>query len=183
MAPVLASSVVIRARYGVYHDPPVYMAIASRMAPASAALHEPEPTEHPGEPADAGERLQGFAGHHHQHLRGGPELPPGYAQNWQLSIQRDLPGGLVGSGTYLGIKGTHGQQQFLPHTYPAGRGNPCPACPSGYIYLTSSGNSSRTSGQLQLRRRMHSGFAAQLSYTFSKSIDDAADGKRRAGRR
>jgi hypothetical protein len=105
-----------------------------------------------------------------------PNFRPGYAQNWQLSIQRDLPGGLVTSATYLGIKGTRGQQQFLPNTYPAGNSSPCPTCPTGYIYLTSNGNSSRHSGQFQLRRRLRSGFAAQLSYTFSKAIDDAAMG-------
>src|SRR5262249_43811171 len=38
------------------------------------------------------------------------------------------------------------------------------------------GNSTRESGQVQLRRRLHSGSTAQLSYTWSKSIDDAALG-------
>ena len=37
------------------------------------------------------------------------------------SVQRDLPGSLVMTATYLGIKGTRGMQEFLPNTYPAGR--------------------------------------------------------------
>jgi len=41
-------------------------------------------------------------------------LRGGYAQNWQVSLQRDLPGSLVMTATYLGIKGTRTQQQFLP---------------------------------------------------------------------
>jgi hypothetical protein len=82
-----------------------------------------------------------------------PNFRMGYSQNWQVSVQRDLPGSLVATATYLGIKGTRGMQEFLPNTYPAGAVNPCAACPTGFIYLTSNGNSTRESGQLQLRRR------------------------------
>ncbi len=66
-----------------------------------------------------------------------PNFRVGYAQNWQVSVQRDLPGSLVLTATYLGIKGTRGPQEFLPNTYPAGGVNPCPLCASGYIYETS----------------------------------------------
>ena len=45
---------------------------------------------------------------------------------------------------------------------------------SGFVYRTSGGNSTRESGQFQLRRRLRSGFTATLHYTFSKSIDDDA---------
>jgi hypothetical protein len=44
--------------------------------------------------------------------------------------------------------------------------------------MASNGNSTRESGQLQLRRRLHNGFTATLDYTFSKSIDDSALGGR-----
>jgi hypothetical protein len=105
-----------------------------------------------------------------------PNFRVGYSQNWQLSMQRDLPGSLVGSATYLGIKGTRAQQQFLPNTYPNGAANPCPLCPAGYVWLTSNGNSTRQSAKFELRRRLHSGITAQATYTFSKAIDDAALG-------
>jgi hypothetical protein len=65
-------------------------------------------------------------------------------------------------------------QEFLPNTYPADVGNPCPACPIGFAYLTSNGNSERESGSVQLRRRLHDGFTGLLQYTFSKSLDDDA---------
>ena len=52
--------------------------------------------------------------------------------------------------------------------------NPCPGCPSGFLYETSGGNSTRQSGQLQMRRRLRAGFAASLLYTYSKSIDNDA---------
>jgi hypothetical protein len=110
-----------------------------------------------------------------------PNFHVGYSQNWQVSAQRDLPGSLVATATYLGIKGTRGMQEFLPNTYPTGAANPCAACPSGFIYLTSNGNSTRESGQLQLRRRLHNGLTASLQYTYSKSIDDSALGGRGQG--
>jgi hypothetical protein len=76
----------------------------------------------------------------------------------------------------LGIKGTRGPQQFVPNTYPAGAVNPCLACPTGYRYETSNGNSTRESGRLQLRRRLRNGFTSSVDYTYSKSIDDSALG-------
>ena len=110
-----------------------------------------------------------------------PNFRAGYAQNWQVAVQRDFPGSLIATATYLGIKGTRGQQEFLPNTYPAGAANPCPACLAGYAYLSSNGNSTRESGQIQLRRRLRAGFTAQVQYTFSKAIDDAALGGKGQG--
>jgi hypothetical protein len=63
-------------------------------------------------------------------------------------------------------------QQFVPNTYPAGAANPCPACPSGFVYLTSSGRSSRHAGQVQLRRRLRNGLTATVQYTLAKAMDD-----------
>ena len=40
--------------------------------------------------------------------------------------------------------------------------------------MTSNGNSHREAGSIQLRRRLHSGFTANLQYTFAKAIDDDA---------
>jgi hypothetical protein len=103
-----------------------------------------------------------------------PSFRVGYAQIWNLTLQRDLPGSLQVAATYVGTKGTRGPQEFLPNTFPAGAQNVCPSCPSGFAYLTSNGNSTRESGQLQLRRRLHNGLTASVSYTFSKSLDDDA---------
>jgi hypothetical protein len=106
-----------------------------------------------------------------------PNLKVGYSQNWQLSIQRDLPAALQMTIIYAGIKGTRAQQQFLPNTFPTGSGF-LPTGPVGFTYLTSNGNSTRESGQIQIRRRLRSGFTAQAQYTWSKSIDNAALGGR-----
>jgi hypothetical protein len=105
-----------------------------------------------------------------------PDFRIGFAHTWQLSAQRDLPGSLVAILTWNGSKGTRGKQQFLPNTYPGSSVEP-----AGYVYLASNGNSTRQSGQLQLRRRLHKGFTASASYTWSKSIDNAALGGRNQG--
>ena len=174
--PLLASSLVVRGGYGVYYDSSVYFTIAAQMAqqsPLSKSLSVANSAANPltlanGFYAPPSATTNTFAID--------PNFRVGYSQNWQLSVQRDLPGGLVVTAMYLGTKGTRARQQFLPNTWPAGAVNPCPACPAGYIYETSNGNSTRESGQFQLRRRLRSGFTASLQYTFAKAIDDAALG-------
>ena len=182
--PLPASSMVVRGGYGVYYNTSVYQSIEGQMAQQAALPHTTSMTQsnssvNPFTLADAftipaiNSTPNTFAVD--------PNFRLGYAQNWQLSVQRDLPGALVATVTYLGTKGTRGMQEFLPNTYPAGAVNPCPACPSGFIYLTSNGNSTRGAGQVQLRRRLHNGFTANVQYTFSKAIDDSALGGRGQG--
>lgn len=48
-----------------------------------------------------------------------PRFPIGYSQNWQLSIQRDLPAALQMTAADNGGKGTGAQRQFLPNTFPS----------------------------------------------------------------
>ena len=47
--------------------------------------------------------------------------------------------------------------------------------------MTSNGNSTRESGQIQLRRRLHNGLTATVQYIYSKSFDNAALGGRGQG--
>ena len=179
--PFPASSVVIRAGYSLRYNTSVYQQIASQMAqqsPLSTSLTVENSATNPltlasGFNATPGITTNNFAID--------PNFQVGYVQNWQASIQRDLPGSLIMTATYVGIKGTRAVQQFYPNTYPAGVANPCPSCPAGYIYETSNGNSTREAGQLQLRRRLHNGITATLQYVYSKSIDDAALGGRNQG--
>jgi hypothetical protein len=179
--PISGSSLIVRAGYGIYYNTSVYQSIATQMAqqsPLSTSLSVANTPGHQltlanGFVADPNVTTNTFAID--------PNFRVGYAQNWQLSIQRDLPAGLQMTATYLGIKGTRGVQEFLPNTYPVGTVDPCPTCPSGFIYMASNGNSTRESGSLQLRRRLRSGFTATLQYTYSKSIDDSALGGRGQG--
>ena len=170
--PVSGSSMVVRAGYGIYSDTSVYQTIALQMAqqaPLSKSLSVQNSSACPltlanGFNACSSTTLDTFAVD--------PNFRVGYAQNWQLSLQRDLPASLQLTATYLGIKGTRGVQEFLPNTFPVGAVNPCVSCPIGFAYINSNGNSSRQAGQIQLRRRLHNGLTATIQYAFSKSIDD-----------
>jgi hypothetical protein len=172
--PIAASTIVVHGGYGIYHDTSVYQAPAlelAQQAPLSKSVSAQNSAACPLTLANGFNNCGSAAA---DTFAIDPNFRVGYAQTWQLSVQRDLPGALQLVATYLGVKGTHGVQQFLPNTYPIGAANPCPGCPLGFVYRTSGGNSTRQSGQFQLRRRLRSGFTASALYTWSKSMDDDA---------
>ena len=148
LRPVPGSSLVIRAGYGVYRNTSVYQPIAmplAQQAPPSTTLSLENSAAHPltlanGFVASPGVTSNTFAVD--------PEFRVGYAHNWQILAQRDLPASLTMTATYLGTRGSHLMQEFLPNTVPIGAANPCPACPAGFVYLTSNGHSNRHTGQL-----------------------------------
>jgi hypothetical protein len=172
--PLPASTLVIRAGYGIYEDTSVYLSAAEMMAqqaPLSTSLNVANSNTCALTLADG---FRDCGGTTADNFAIDPNLHVGYAQIWQVSAQQDLPWALVMTATYEGAKGTHGMQEFLPNTYPIGAANPCPSCPSGFVYRTSGGNSTRQAATIQLRRRLRSGFTATVDYTYSKSIDDDA---------
>jgi len=172
--PVPGSSLVIRAGYGIYRNQNVYQPIVTLLAQQppfskaysisnSAALGLTLANGFPTLPTAA--TTNTFAVD--------PNLRIGAAQNWQALIQRDLPGSLTIVATYLGTKGTDLLQESLPNTVAPGATNPCPSCPSGFVYLQSNGSSSRHAGQFQLRRRLRNGLMASIQYTLAKATDNA----------
>ncbi len=172
--PLPASSLVIRSGYGVYYDTSVYQTLATQMAQQFPLSKSLTVQNTPTNPLTLADGFNAPPATTPNTFGIDPNFRPGYAQNWTFSAQRDLPGSLQMTATYIGIKGTHGTQEFLPNTYPVGASNPCPVCPAGYEYVTSNGNSTREAGSIQLRRRLHSGFTASVQYTFAKAIDDDA---------
>jgi len=172
--PVAGSSLVVRGGYGIYRNSSVYQALTLLLAqqpPLSTTISVESSAAHPltlanGFVAAATGTPNTFAVD--------PDFRVGYAHNWQLLAQRDLPASLTITATYLGTKSSHLMQEFLPNTYPIGAGNPCPSCPSGFVYLTSNGSSTRHAGQLLLRRRLRNGVTASAQYTLAKATDDAA---------
>ncbi|MGH9406174.1 MAG: carboxypeptidase regulatory-like domain-containing protein [Terriglobia bacterium] len=170
--PIAGSSTVIRAGYGIYDNTSAYQTIALQMSQQSPLSKSLSVQNSPACPLTLANGFSACPAVAPDLFAIDPNSQVGYAQNWNLIIQRDLPASMQLTATYLGIKGTRGLQEFLPNTYPAGALNPCPACPAGFTYFASNGNSSREAGQIQLRRRLESGFTATLDYTYSKSIDD-----------
>jgi hypothetical protein len=170
--PFPASTMVVRAGYGINDDTSVYLSSAQTMAQQSPLSKSVSVANSAACPLTLANGFFNCPSTTANTFAIDPNLHVGYVQTWQLAIQRDMPAALVMTATYLGIKGTHGMQQFLPNTYPIGAINPCPACPVGFVYETSGGNSTRQAAQLQLRRRLRSGFTATLQYTYAKAIDD-----------
>ena len=170
--PIPGSTLVVRAGYGVYDDTSVYQASALALAQQTPLSTRLDVSNGPGCALTLANGFQNCAGITPDTFAVDSNFRVGYAQTWQLSAQRDLPGSLVGTVTYLGVKGTRGVQESLPNTYPIGAVTPTPTAPTGFVFRTSNGNSRREAAMLQLRRRLKNGFTASAQYTFSKSIDD-----------
>lgn len=170
--PLPASSLMVSLGYGMYYDTSVYQGIAllmAQQAPLSTSLTLENSAACPLSLA------YGFlpcSTTTPETFGVDPDFRVGHLHIWSLKVQRDLPGSMQMVATYLGNYGANGVQEFLPNTYAPGAANPCASCPSGFEYLTSTGSSTRESGQLQLRRRLKSGFTASVLYTYSKSMDD-----------
>ena len=173
LRPLAGSSLVIRAGYGIYRNTSVYQPIAMLLAqqpPLSKTLSVETSAANPLTLANG---FTGVPGTTLNTFAVDPDFRVGYAHNWQILAQRDLPASLTLTATYLGTHGSHLMQEFLPNTVPAGAVNPCVACPAGFVYLTSNGRSDRHTGQLQVRRRLRNGLTASVQYAASKAMDDA----------
>ena len=172
--PVPGSSLVVRAGYGIYRNTNVYQPIATLLAqqpPLSRTFSVENSASNPVTLANA--FLQAAPQNALNTYAVDPDLRVGAAQNWNASVQRDLPASLTVTASYLGTHGTDLLQQFLPNSHALGTDNPCPSCPAGYIYLVSGGVSDRHAGQVQLRRRLRNGLTWTANYTLSKSDDNA----------
>ena len=127
-----------------------------------------------------------------------PNFDNSYAQDWNLTIQRQLSSNLGVEVAYVGVKGTHLQlsqninQPFvnggfyastrpfptLPLTssvLPTQCAPPNPVCPlgnfSGGGQVNSGGNSIYHAGWATVNKHFSHGLQFQGSYTFSKSLD------------
>lgn len=155
--PLQASSMVLRAGYGISYNTQVYRPFDNLMvqqSPLSTSLNIANTAADPLTLANGFNAPPNITTNT---VAINPNFKVGYVQVWNVIAQRDLPFALQMVATYTGTKGTHQLQAFAPNTYPTG-----PVNPSGYTYYTSGGNSARQAGIVQLRRRLHSGFTAQL---------------------
>jgi hypothetical protein len=173
--PRATSSLIVRAGYGLYRETTVYRSIADQMAQQAPLSRSLSVQNTPINPLTLADGFRDSPSITAVTFAVDPGFRVGTAQNWNLSIQQDLPATLQLSLSYLGVKGTHVPQRILPNTYPAGAGG-CVGCPTGFIYLMSGGTSNRHAGTVEVRRRQRNGFQASVQYTFAKAIDDAGLG-------
>ncbi len=170
--PLAGSSMLVSAGYGVTYDTSVYQGLALNFAQQAPLAKSLTVSNSAACPLTLANGFYNCATTTPETFGVDPGFRVGYVQTWNLRVQRDLPGSFQLVAIYLGNKGTRGVQEFLPNTNPAGASVVCASCPQGFEYITSTGNSTRESGQIQLRRRLKSGFTASALYTYSKSIDD-----------
>jgi hypothetical protein len=96
----------------------------------------------------------------------------GYAQQWNLDVQRDLPLNIQMNVDYTGTKGTALDVAEAPNRTSLGTAR-IPNVIS-YVWETSQGNSIFHSGILQVRRRFSRGMQVGGTYTYAKFIDDVS---------
>ena len=96
----------------------------------------------------------------------------GYVQIWNLNIQREITPSLLLNLGYNGSKGTDLDMERAPNRLPDGSLRIADVQP--FILETSQGDSILHAATVQLRKRMRHGMAAQGTYVFSKSIDNAS---------
>jgi hypothetical protein len=100
-----------------------------------------------------------------------PNYRVGYAQIWNLDLQRDLGKGLVLNLDYTGTKGTRLDIIEAPNRTATGIRI---ADVQPFNWEASEGNSILHSGAVRLNRRLGRGLSFGSTYQFSKSIDNAS---------
>jgi trimeric autotransporter adhesin len=172
--PFFGTSTIFKGSYGIWYDTSIYTGLVAQMAQQSPLSKSLSVANSPVNPLTLANGFNAAPNLTPNTFALDPNFRPGYAQQWQFSVQQNVTASMVLTATYNGTKGTHSVQEFLPNTYPAGIVNPCPVCLSGYTYVASNGDSTREAGQLNIRRRFHGGFSTAFQYVYSKSMDDAA---------
>jgi hypothetical protein len=172
--PIPTSSVVLRAGYGIYRNTSIYDTLARQMSqqpPLSFAFNS---VSTPLTPLTLANGFIAPVSTTLNTVAFDPDYKVGTVHRWQASAQRDLPGSLTAIATYLAGRGVDLPLAFIPNTYPAGAPNPCPACPTGFVYNTSGATSIQHAGQFELRRRLRAGMQWTATYTLTKATDNAA---------
>ena len=171
--PMLASSLVIKGGYGLYRNLGVYQSIGTLLAqqpPFTSTSNIQNTAATPLTLANPFPAAIASA----TTFAVDPEFTTALLHSWQVTLQRDLPASLTTLVAYFGDRGTHLAQAFLPNTYAPGSVNPCVSCPSGFMYLTSGGTSTRNAAQFIVRRRLYAGFTSSVTYTLAKAMDNAS---------
>ena len=107
--PIAGSTVLVKAGYGIYDDTSVYQSSALQLAqqtPLSKSLTVANSAACPLTLASGFNPCSSITS---DTFAVDPNFRVGYAQTWQLSVQRDLPQSIQMTATYNGIKGNAGE--------------------------------------------------------------------------
>ncbi|HWQ34889.1 MAG TPA: TonB-dependent receptor [Blastocatellia bacterium] len=118
-----------------------------------------------------------------------PDSVDGTIDQWNLGVQRELPGSVVVTLDYVGTKGTHlstlrnlNQPFFNSNgtvTNVLVNGTPTPLLPYPNLgpieFRENNGNSMYHGGELTVEKRFSRGLSFRTAYTFSKSIDESQE--------
>jgi len=180
--PSARSKIVVRVGYGVYYTPNQYNKFESNLSAQYPFAVTNYITTSSADPLMLSNGLGAGA------VPAGKTITNTYAvalnyhdtyiQSWNVSVQRDLPGRLVGEVLYTGTKTTNLDVQQAPNQAPLGSAltseQRLPITNAGsFIFDDPVGNATYEALQLRLTRRFQRGVSANLLYTHSKAIDDA----------
>jgi hypothetical protein len=171
--PSAKTSTVVRAGYGWYYNSSVYANVANRMAqqPPLAISDNLYLTDCPllsmGTAFSA--PCSGSTNTAKNTFAVDPNYKNGYAQQWTLSLQQNLPFSFQGQLSYQGTKGTNLERTLSPWVVAPGAA----AAPyqTGYTYVTTGDNSIYNAMSVVLIRRFRGGLSSTASYQFAKMID------------
>lgn len=156
-------------------SPPFFLNIAYPTATNAAVSNVTLATGFPADALNVSRAVNPAVG---AQLRNYP-FPTVYQGN--LSIEREIAGGIVGTVSYVGNATTHlnGQIDWNAPRPGAGAVNPRRPYPTfGAINLFAGfGHSSYHSLQLKAERRFRNGFSLLSSYTWSHGLDNTQDGE------
>ena len=125
------SSLVVRAGYGIYRNTTVYQSIATLLA-QQPPLSKTFSVRTAQSRLHAGQRIRRRpAQGRRTRSRSIRTSASGTRTTGRCRCSAICPASLTIIATYLGTKGSHLMQEFLPNTYPAGAANPCPSVRPG----------------------------------------------------
>jgi outer membrane receptor protein involved in Fe transport len=109
-----------------------------------------------------------------------PESVDPSIDQWNLGIQRLLPGGMVATIDYVGTKGTHlSTLRNLNQVLIDANGFPTTVIPYPALgpieFRENNGNSIYHGGEFTLEKRFSRGLFFRTAYTYSKSIDESQE--------
>ena len=116
--PFSASSMVVRASYGIYYDTSIYQTIANQMAQQSPLSKSLRVQNTPTTPLTLENGFIGDPNITANTFAVDPNFHTGYAQTWQISIQRDLPFALQMVATYAGPRARAHNSSFCRIRFP-----------------------------------------------------------------